>query len=395
MTNASQGSSPAEKKNQEKQKRFYEKLAIHTMPKRFLSLPSENTKQTSKSTGILILVGGGIVLVGLLVFLYFFLVSPPESWPWETAGQSSQPVAQDAQEQQQEQEQEPERTEEGENRQEDTDQDMPGQAEDELSDTSPDPKDQEQSGERTDKETDQDQTGSTEATESVGTATTSLETDQQTGGDRATSTQSEQATTSPADNSESVPEQDKMPTIQVKDGDGDGLHDAEESVLGCDPGMADSDQDGYSDREELRNLYNPAGSGQIIVNSAIAKYSNSANNYSLYYPKTWQAKTVGGEDSVLFEIGNEQFVQIISEPKQDQDLEAWYKEKFDVTSVKSGQRVYKKGWSGIKSEDGRIYYLTHPQSGHILTVTYNLGMKETAVYQNIFEMMVRSLAMTG
>ena len=72
------------------------------------------------------------------------------------------------------------------------------------------------------------------------------------------------------------------PTVPVKpdepviyqtalDSDKDGLTDAEELIFNSDLNKPDSDNDGYTDSSELSNLYNPAGSGKIIVNPNIKK----------------------------------------------------------------------------------------------------------------------------
>lgn len=53
------------------------------------------------------------------------------------------------------------------------------------------------------------------------------------------------------------------PALLVLDTDGDGLPDDLERRLGTDPSDADSDDDGFDDGEEVRNGYNPLGSGTI------------------------------------------------------------------------------------------------------------------------------------
>lgn len=53
-----------------------------------------------------------------------------------------------------------------------------------------------------------------------------------------------------------------IPAIIVFDADGDGLTDEIEKRLNTNPGLADTDGDGYSDNEEILNGYNPLGSGK-------------------------------------------------------------------------------------------------------------------------------------
>lgn len=83
----------------------------------------------------------------------------------------------------------------------------------------------------------------------------------------------------------------------VRDSDGDGLLDTEESTLGTDPEQLDSDGDGLNDRQEIRvyqtdpnnpdtdsdtfpdgdevrNFFNPNGSGKMIDESQLIKELN-------------------------------------------------------------------------------------------------------------------------
>ncbi len=53
------------------------------------------------------------------------------------------------------------------------------------------------------------------------------------------------------------------PVAVMVDSDGDGLPDDMEKRFGTDPQKTDSDDDGYSDSDEVKNKYSPLGSGQI------------------------------------------------------------------------------------------------------------------------------------
>lgn len=360
---------------EKKEKEFYEKVVIRVMPKRFRDFPTESNKKSSKKTGALILVLGGVVLAAMLVFLYFFLISP-------SGGQQN-----------------------GQEKQDDKNSglEIKPSGENPESEQSAQKKKEDALARKSDKQEDD---AADEESESIGSeAGDDLQEDDVDAQVAATSTDADKAgisTSTKIISATSTDEKKEASTTDESgdikhstDSDNDGLYDEEEYLLGCDPDLPDTDGDGYNDGDELMNMYNPAGSGQIIVNQSIRKYSNKSYNYSLYYPGAWKVKTMGGDESVLFDIGNDQFVQIISQPSAGDKLSDWYKDKFQVDSINKSQMAYKKGWSGIKSKDRTVYYLSHPESDYIFTVTYNLGVKTIDVYRNIFELMVKSMEITN
>lgn len=176
------------------------------------------------------------------------------------------------------------------------------------------------------------------------------------------------------------------------DSDNDGLYDAEEGLLGCDKAAPDSDNDGYDDLSELMNLYNPAGQGQLITNPAISRYTNPEHNYTFYYPSAWGIEQIDGEDSIMFDLGQGQFLQVIAAASgAEGGLEAWYKEEFGVSYIDPARKIYKAGWQGVRSEDGLTAYMQKTGEDKIYTLSYNLGIDSTLYYKNIFEMMLRSI----
>jgi predicted nucleic acid-binding Zn ribbon protein len=54
------------------------------------------------------------------------------------------------------------------------------------------------------------------------------------------------------------------------DADGDGLSDMIEHALGRDPNKKDTDNDGYNDKEEILNGFNPLGPGMMPIDKAFA-----------------------------------------------------------------------------------------------------------------------------
>lgn len=58
---------------------------------------------------------------------------------------------------------------------------------------------------------------------------------------------------------------DSAPAMLLLDRDGDGLPDDLERRLGTDPTDPDTDDDGFSDGDEVKNGYNPLGSGPLVT----------------------------------------------------------------------------------------------------------------------------------
>lgn len=175
------------------------------------------------------------------------------------------------------------------------------------------------------------------------------------------------------------------------DGDNDGLTDVEEIILNSDSLAADTDGDGYLDGSELVNLYNPAGAGKLAENSSIAVYENKTFFYDLLYPSTWQMSVNGGDDSLMFKTGDNQFIQIIVQPNVNkQNLNEWYMEQVGVLKIEESNIISGDGWAGIKSPDGLNLYLMDSKQNYIFSLTYNLGGGTVLEYFNIFQMMIKS-----
>ncbi|MFA6306609.1 MAG: hypothetical protein WCV70_02080 [Patescibacteria group bacterium] len=310
-------------------------IAIHVMPERFRNQPVK--KDSAKTTGLVIIIGGAVVLLIASAGLYYFLFRKP-----------SVVITQ-----------EPSLT--AENNQ---------------------PTEASQAGEKTEKKPE-----ASSALTATGTEITTLP----LGGETATTTI---ATTTP----EIASGEEGLSLRVGADGDNDGLTDMEEILLNASAIVPDTDGDGYTDGSELINLYNPAGAGKLTANSNISLYENKTFSYDLLYPTTWQTSVNGGDDSLMFKTGDNQFVQVIVQPNVDkQALDAWYMEQLGVLTINETDRVSgsnlptgQAGWQGIKSPDGLNIYLIDKKQNYIFSLTYNPGGGNILEYFNIFQMMVKS-----
>ncbi|HBI97117.1 MAG: hypothetical protein US83_C0007G0016 [Candidatus Falkowbacteria bacterium GW2011_GWC2_38_22] len=321
------------------------KVIIHTMPKRFIG--SRIVVQGHKGVGIFILAIGALLMIGALAALYFFILKPQS----ESAPLITQSV---------------EETVETENNS--------------VLAPSIAVEDEETAvGEEDDNTADESD------------VVPPLDIKEININDIATSTDV-------ATNTEEIADNNPSSSIKVPatDSDGDGLSDLEEVLLDCNISNSDSDGDGYSDHDELMKLYNPAGAGKLIVNPNIEKYTNNNYKYSLYYPNTWLKTNVDGENSILFQAGNSQYVQIIvQENTAGKNLDDWYLSLMGASEIAGNQRLYKAGWSGIKNLDNQIVYLSNLNMEAVFTISYNTGMDNTLIYTAIFNMMIESLALVN
>jgi len=303
-----------------------DKIAIHVMPSRFRNQPIK--KDSAKTIGLLIIVGGVIFLFIVSAGLYYFLFKKPSV----TITEEPSLIVENN-----------------------------------------------QTAEVSETEAEVNQTvvpvNTLTATEDQ-----NLLIDDQT---TATST----ATTS----SETIPTELDSNLSAGADDDNDGLTNIEEIIFSTDAAMFDSDGDGYSDGSELINLYNPFGEGKLITNPGIALYENKTFSYDILYPSIWQTNSNGGDDSLMFRTGDNQFIQVIVQPNiNNQTLDQWYMEQLSLPAVNSADRVISSNWAGIKSLDGLNIYMMDKKQNYIFSLTYNPGGGSMLEYSNIFNMMVKS-----
>lgn len=327
-------------------------IVVHTMPKVFNSSSVGPVSSTNKGTensrtvGLLILVGGVFVLIAVLGFFYYFLTSENKTIVNEpiTTG-----VAQ----------------------------------KDEISTN------QENKGSGTSVVEDEQQKESEE--DILKKTTTDLEEEKTDISKDFVATTTNMTDTTQTKGATSTVIEKTEPKIVV-DTDKDGLSDIEEVLLGSNVNLTDSDGDGYGDLVEVLGLYNPAGQSNILTNSNIEKYTNNKYGYSVYYSSFWPIELVGGEESVMFKLNNNQFINIIVEDNSESlFINDWYKKQFDNPIIKPNQIIVKKGWNGLRSNDGLIAYLMHPSRSKIFVLSYNLGLERTENYKNIFNMVIESL----
>lgn len=189
-------------------------------------------------------------------------------------------------------------------------------------------------------------------------------------------------------------ETEELPVVEVKkvvDNDGDGLTDKEEVIFGTLDSSKDTDADGYEDLSEILNLYNPAGSGSLLDNQNIKKYTNSSFNYTVLQPSSWNIRSVGGGYSVMFMSADSSMIQVVVQANAEgESITDWYRTQFPEISIEPSSVETGTNWTGVRSENGLILYLTDNNRGNIYVISYTSADPEIQEHRNVFEMMIKS-----
>ncbi len=181
--------------------------------------------------------------------------------------------------------------------------------------------------------------------------------------------------------------------LKLTDSDGDGLYDNEEDFLGTDKFKADSDNDNYSDFQEVQNLYNPLGQGALDKNINISKYSSAFFKYSLFYPFNWEVNALSDDSSVILSIDDNSFVQVLVEDNEgEQNIRSWYANRF-FDFVGEEEVIKGKGWQGVYSSDKTAFYLTNDKLNKVYTILYNTLPGQEGAIPNILGMIIKSFSL--
>lgn len=187
--------------------------------------------------------------------------------------------------------------------------------------------------------------------------------------------------------------QDGSSLPPLLDSDSDGLFDDEEVLLGTSATSTDSDGDKYGDLAELGSGYDPAGPGKLANSPRLVKYDNTTFNYSLLYPKNWKPQSLADGATAVFKASEDSLIQVSVQDNSDKaGILSWYENLFPDTTATYDQLLSVDGWDGIMGADNLNFYLTDSQHKNIYVVSYIPAVAGRIVYPNIFRMMLNSLA---
>jgi len=176
------------------------------------------------------------------------------------------------------------------------------------------------------------------------------------------------------------------------DSDADGLNDEEELVLGTNAQLADSNNNTYSDLIEINNSYDPAGKGKISGNVNLTKYINKTIGYEILYPKKWTQKSLNDDSTIIFTAPDDSIIQIsVQENLERQSILGWYSNAFPDIVVTYDKLKTIDNWDGIMGDDSLNFYLTDKKHKNVYVISYLPAVSERFVYPNIFKLMINSL----
>lgn len=179
------------------------------------------------------------------------------------------------------------------------------------------------------------------------------------------------------------------------DVDDDGLSYEEEATYSTNVNLKDTDRDGFSDGQEIINLYNPLLPNQKLVDSSLVTvFVNNMYGYSFYRPSKWLADTVDGAlDQVNIipdsESGESFLISVV--PNEGQlTLDQAFNEYTSILGQKSDYQNYSlAGQPAYRSLDGTKVISVNDK--FIYLITYDLGLDQDLNYFNTsFEMMLNS-----
>lgn len=182
------------------------------------------------------------------------------------------------------------------------------------------------------------------------------------------------------------------PSVQVAaveglDSDADGITDVEESLLGTNPQLFDTDGDGYGDGAELKGLYSPLAKGAGI-NAMTSLKRVDLRGMNLLLPQTWKVTSTPDDTNALsIDTGSLAFWKISSRAVDT----AQSKFVLEELRARSGAipLVTKSGVEGVLYDKGLM--LSFVMNGTMVDVSYITNGATTIEYRALFDLMFHSL----
>lgn len=187
--------------------------------------------------------------------------------------------------------------------------------------------------------------------------------------------------------------------FDTADLDGDLVTDIEEALYGTDPGMWDTDEDGYYDGQEIENLYSPAqdAPAKINVNSSVREYIHPQFGYRFLYPAQWQVASVDPEgNQVIISAITGEYIEIIRSEKEVRELFVeWYARRIGSQARYTDFTSYKNrvGFDAVRRPDWLAVFFDTPTA--VYTILYHPGNNDAILYRRSMSLTVQSFVPFG
>ncbi len=187
--------------------------------------------------------------------------------------------------------------------------------------------------------------------------------------------------------------------FDTADLDVDGLTDIEEELYGTDPGIWDTDSDGYYDGLEIQYLFSPVKftPAKIIAESSVREYVHPKFGYRFYYPSAWQVATVDtGGEQVLISAQSGEYIEIIRSSRMiNENFVSWYARVIGSTARYTDFNAEQNrfAFEYYRRPDWLAGFFESPEA--IYTVIYHTGNNQDVVYRRSMSLVMQSFVPFG
>jgi len=194
-----------------------------------------------------------------------------------------------------------------------------------------------------------------------------------------------------------VEEEEEEPVVEEEentdlDADSDQLTLYEEELFQTNPDDDDSDKDGYKDGSELVSLYNPSGSGQLLVDSGMVTiYKNPNYAYSIFFPSQWVAASLTPDSSQMKFLTDKNSGEFVLVQAFNNDNEWDILEYKTATNVQGLKDYSINGIPALLSSDGLTLYTINEE--YLYQINLDKNLVEEDNFNTVFSMMINSFEM--
>lgn len=182
--------------------------------------------------------------------------------------------------------------------------------------------------------------------------------------------------------------------VREFDNDQDLLSDKEELIYGSNPMVMDTDQDGYSDGQEVLNLYSPARgtSMNLVQDRQFGWWQNRDYNYAILIPQINTPIVLDTARDIILKASDTEAILVgVQDNPENKSIGDWLKQlspEIDLSGFDQFITRFSK-FSALGKKDGTTYYVQIPGNPYIYIFSYTA--KEKYSYLTTFRAIVESI----